>query len=304
MANDELMVADQPGDKYSDIWGPGGENPGGGWYGGGTGGGAYGGGGGSGIPNPFIPGFGGQAPGFAGFGAETPWGGGGGYFQRRRLAGTRTPFGASQGRMEGSGGQAMGAGSGPGMAPGGQSAYIQKFMQMLAGAPGSPFGGGGGGGWTPQSAHDLVGDIVGGGKATMGLNQGAYGFAPPSGILAAIRGQAVQDAGARERSARLGLQSRPDTDASTYGFQALMSQLGGQDQTARAMSQADLGLRQQQLAFLQNLLGQYLGSNVSLEGQNRQSRAAWESGGGRSGLGSLGPALGNVAGSIDWSKVF
>jgi hypothetical protein len=97
------------------------------------------------------------------------------------------------------------------------------------------------------------------------LRGGAFGMEPPSGIMAGMRGQAIQDAGARERAARVGLQSRGDTDPSTYGFQALMSQLGGQDQTAKAMSNADLGLRQQQLAFIQDLLKQWYSGRVSMD---------------------------------------
>lgn len=288
-----VQLADQPGDKYDDIWGPNGESPGGG------GGGQPYGGGGSGIPNPFIPGFaGGQAQGFGGFGAETPWGG---FGQRRRLMGTRSPFGMQQSRMEG-GGQAMGSGVGPqgGAMPSSSSAYINKLIEGLRNSQGNPmFGpGGGGGGGQINSLWDRVQDIIGGGAGSQSMTGGAFGYNPPSAIMAGIRGQAVQDAGARERSARLGLQSRGDTDPSTYGFQALMSQLGGQDQTARTMSQADLGMRQQQLAFLQNLLGQALGANVSLEGQNRQSRAAWESGGGRSGLGQAAGMAGGLAGFL------
>lgn len=286
------------GGKFDDIIGPGGETPGGPiWIGdpGGSGGGPSP--GGPGFPNPFIPGFlggaGGQAQGFAGFGADSPWSGMGGFQPRRRLAGTRVPFGAGQTRMEGGGGQ-MGSGSGPMSAqmaslPPGAQAWFDRFR----GVPGSPFAQAPGS-WQPNGARELVADIIAGGKYGMGLHGGIFGPNPPPGILAAIRGQAVQDAGARERSARLGLQTRGDTDASTYGFQALMSQLGGQDQTARAMSGADLALRQQQLAFLQNLLGQYLGAGNAWDMQNRQN--AFQ-GSQRPGfLGQAAGALGGLAG--------
>ena len=284
--------------KYADIIGPGGEYPGGPiWDDGGPygGGGSGPGGGSSGFPNPFIPNFsGGQAQGFGGFGASDPWGGGGGV-QRRRLAG--------MGRMAFGGGQ-QGASPFGAQSAGSSKPLIQHLMQQLTNSQGNnPFANptaGGAGPWTPKNAYELIGDIIGGGKASQGMNGGAIGVNPPPGILAAIRSQGSRDAGARERSARLGVQSqaaRGESDPSTFGFQALMSQLGGQDQTARSMSQADLGLRQQQLAFLQNLLGQYLGSNVSLEGQNRQSRAAWEAGGGRSGLGQAAGIAGQAAGA-------
>jgi hypothetical protein len=124
---------------------------------------------------------------------------------------------------------------------------------------------------------------------------GAYSLNPPEAIMSGIRGQAVQDSGARERAARLGLQARGDTDPSTYGFQSLMSQLGGQDQTARTMGQADLGLRQQQLQNYWDMLTQMGNLQMGQEGQNRQSRAAWEAGGGRSGWGQAGTMLGQMA---------
>lgn len=92
--------------------------------------------------------------------------------------------------------------------------------------------------------------------------QGAFGLNPPEAIMNQVRQRSVADAGAQQRAARLGLQSRGDVDPSTYGFQALQSQLGGQAQTANAMSNADLALRQQQLGFLQALLGQYAGANT------------------------------------------
>lgn len=291
MANEEVQLGDQPGDKYDDIWGPGGEAPGGGWYGGG----GPGGGGGSGVPNPFIQGFGGQAQGWGGFGAQSSFAPGA--MRRRRLmggrSGTMAPFGAGQTRMDGNsaGMQSAGpqAGGFLGGAPGG--AGILQWLQQGGGMPQA------GGAGNPQNAHDLVGRIIGNAYAG---GDGAFGMNPPPGILAAIRGQAVQDAGAREQAARRGLQTRGDTDPSTYGFQALMSQLQGQDQTARTMSQADLAMRQQQLQFLQSLLGQYMGNNTALEGQNRQSRAAWESSGGRSGLGQAAQMGGALFGGGGW----
>lgn len=115
-----------------------------------------------------------------------------------------------------------------------------------------------------------------------------------------IRQQAVADAGARERAARLGLQSRGDIDPSTYGFQALQSQLQGQGQTAQAMSQADLALRQQQQEnywrALMAMLGEY-GQNqrtyIGTEAQRAGPGFDWGGlAGGIRALGGLGSMFG------------
>lgn len=221
-----------------------------------------------GLSGPFIPTFGGQAPGWAGLPQGGEWGGMGGMggsAVRRRMA--RPMMGAGGGPMiGGTGGSQIGGignpwggggisnpwggGIGLGNPPGG--------ARPAPSAPWSPA-------WQPGPEHTLwnpvftIADLIR--NAITGANPGfggAFGLNPPAAIMEGVRGQAVADAGARERAARLGLQSRGDVDPSTYGFQALQSQLQGQDQTSRAMNQANLGLRQQQLQNYWGLLNAML----------------------------------------------
>lgn len=123
---------------------------------------------------------------------------------------------------------------------------------------------------------------------------GVFGVNPPSEIMGGVRQRAIQDAGAQERAARLGLQSRGDIDPSTYGFQTLQSQLQGQQGTQRALGEADLGLRQQQLEnywrLLNSLLGAYGGIETAKYGQPKKQ-------GGLGGvLGGIGGLLGGISG--------
>lgn len=258
----------------------GGDDPPGGSSPGGAGPGGAG-------PNPFIPLFsGGQAPGFGGFGPSATWGGGG--MRRRRLPGMggRMAFGAgaSQPRMEG-GGASMGGGGGPQLPRGWWNQSLPPGLQPRPASSGGPF---------EQGALGPIGALVQnaflGGDPNYG---GAFSLNPPSAIMSQIRGQAVQDAGARERAARLGLQARGDADPSTYGFQALQSQLGGQRDTANAMNQADLGLRQQQLQQYWQLLSQLLAGQLGVDQTERQGR--WNQANQPS---PWGPALGGIGAAL------
>lgn len=87
-----------------------------------------------------------------------------------------------------------------------------------------------------------------------GQQAGAFGPHPPQAIMDATRQRIIADNAAQARSARLGLMGRTDVDPSTYGFQALMSDLQGQRNLQQGLSEADLKLRQQQMEFLQKLL--------------------------------------------------
>ena len=123
---------------------------------------------------------------------------------------------------------------------------------------------------------------------------GAFDINPPSEIMGGVRQRAVQDAGAQERAARLGLQSRADIDPSTYGFQELQSHLQGQQGVQNQLGAADLGLRQQQLEnywrLLNSLLGSYGGIESAKYGQPK-------GGGGLGGfLGGVGGLLGGISG--------
>ena len=289
-----------------------------------AGGGSVGGGGGGGFSGPFIPTFGGQAPGWAGLPQAGEFGGMGGMPMRRRMARPMGGFGPSPG----GGGSPLGrpVPPGTGFNPGGGGGYggsgggFNPFNPWGGGGPGgmiprpgaTPGGGppsaGGAGGtppwaagspnapWNPANAiWNLLTSAGTGGDPNFG---GAFGLNPPAAIMEGVRGQAVADAGARERAARLGLQSRGDQDPSTYGFQALQSQLRGQDQTSRAMSEASLGLRQQQLQNYWQLL------NALLREGSASDRAQLNPGGGGgfdwaglvSGLGGL--AAGGLPGGL------
>jgi hypothetical protein len=133
---------------------------------------------------------------------------------------------------------------------------------------------------------------------------GAFSLNGSSAVREGMRGQMIQDAGARERAARLGLQARGDMDPSTYGFQSLMSQLGGQDQTARGMNAADLGMKQQQMQQYWQMLSQLLGGQFGSDQTERQGRwnaANQPSGWGQAlgGLGSIGASLINPGGLLN-----
>jgi len=163
---------------------------------------------------------------------------------------------------------------------------------MPGGGPPAPFSQGTNPGWS--TVWDLLRNAVTGGDPNFG---GAFGLNPPQAIMDAIRSGAIADAGAQERAARLGLQSRGDADPSTYGFQALMSQLGGQDRTARTLSEANLGLRQQQLQNYWNMLRMAFGdaeaSNRARIGAGAGQGGGFDWGGLIGGVGSLAGLLGN-----------
>ena len=264
MPNEDLVLIGEGG-KYGDVpgggWGGGPNVPwgGGNWWGGGGGGGGYRGGGG------FIPTFQG--------GAAQPWGGlgpqgdyGGMFGQRRRMmmgGGARTAFtvGGGGGMVQGGGRMAGPMQAGPFGGPAGSPGGLYQWAQGQAAAAG---GGGGGGGPFENGALGPIGALVQnaylGGDPNKG---GAFSMAPPQYIMDAIRSRGIADAGAQERAARLGLQSRGDADPSTYGFQALMSQLGGQDRTAKSLSDANLALSQQQQQNYWDMLRQLLAAQVS-----------------------------------------
>jgi len=282
--------------KYDDIFGPGGEEPGPPWMeigDPGPGGGGGGGGGG------FIPTY-------SGGGLAQPWGGQPisplwAQLMRRRMkpgvGGPRTAF--SRGGARPMAASQMGAGAGPAQgaspmsggfpaSPGALMQWAQQQQQQTQQAPGGPF---------EQGALGPIGALLQ--QAFMGGDPnygGAFSLNPPQAIMGGIRQQAVADAGARERAARLGLQSRGDADPSTYGFQALMSQLQGQDQTARTMGQADLGLRQQQLQNYWQLLSQLLSGQLGVDQTERQGR--WNRASQPGPWGQIAQGAGTLAGSL------
>lgn len=176
---------------------------------------------------------------------------------------------------------------GGGSSPGGMWRNAQQGVQQQGAAPAGgplsmeagPLG--------PMGA--LIQNAMRGGSGDYG---GIFGTNPSAGAMAGMRQRMVQDAGAQERAARLGLQARGDADPSTYGFQALQSQLQGQGQVAQGMNQADLAMRQQQhdryWQMLQQLLAGQLGVDQT-ERQGRWSAAAQPGvlGGALQGLGGL-----------------
>jgi hypothetical protein len=91
-------------------------------------------------------------------------------------------------------------------------------------------------------------------RHNQGLGLGPWGADPR--ITEMLRAQAIQDAHAQSRSARLGLMGRSDVDPSTYGFQALMSDLQGQGQVANAVNQSTLQQQMSQQEFIRRLLSQ------------------------------------------------
>lgn len=124
----------------------------------------------------------------------------------------------------------------------------------------------------------------------------AYGFlnsygnvaGPDPGITAMLRQQAIQDAQAQARSARLGLMGQTTVDPSTYGYQSLMSDLQGQKQVADSVNQAQL---QQSLAFQQFI-------RSLLEQQNQSEWSAYMNAQNQPGVfGSL-PGVGSVVGAL------
>lgn len=282
------MPLEPDGGKYGDIGDPWGNPLAIPEYGGG-------GAGGGGLTGPFIPttGFiGGSAPFFGGF-PSNPFGGG----AMRRIpwrgpAGPATAFSAGgagrgfTGVAPGTGGTTtttmMGAG-GP-MARGGASPAMSIFDVIRGRMPG-------GGAVAPQappsapapfdpsteqfnSVFDIINNLITHGvRGDVPGYGGVFGLNPPPEIMNAIRTQAVGDANAQQRAARLGLQSRGDIDPSTYGFQSLMSDLQGQRGTAQALNQANLGLRQGQLDNYWRLLNSLLGAQQGLEQTNIGARS-------------------------------
>lgn len=243
-----------------------------------------GGGGGGGISGPQLgsaAGFvGGMAPGFR-FGAP------GGFAPPMRRLGMRPPYSAlgpsqpqpSYGMQNGSGGYGtqqaggmpMGVQGQGGASPMGSNNGMQwltsifpslasHLPQSQQSAPGwnvsndtsSPDW------WAP--GHDLgsISNIMQGLIRNAGAG-GAFGMNPPQGIMDAMRQRAMSDYGAQQQQSRLALQANQGIDPSTYGFNSLMSQYQGQKGVQDQLGQGDLALRQQQLQFLQQLMGQGLG---------------------------------------------
>lgn len=255
--------------------------------------GGTGGGGGGGFPSPFIPTFGqgGGAQGFFGGGGE---GSVGGFWPRRRLrpgSGRMAFQGGAQGPPGGVQGGSRMAGpmSGRPAGPGGLMQWAQQ--------QGAAQGGGASPGPFEAGALGPIGALMQnaflGGDPNYG---GAFSLNPPSAIMAAMRGRMVDDAGAQQRAARLGLQARGDADPSTYGFQALMSDLQGQRNVAQGMNQADLSLRQQQLENYWRLLSQLLGGQISVEQTERSGR--WGAANQPSPWGQVAQGAGGLAGAF------
>lgn len=272
---------------------------------------------GGGAQGPFIPTFGSGSAGAFVFPQPGTWGGA---MQRRLQAGRggapRSPLARTGNQQRPSGpygqiapAQTTGQGMG-GMGFGGGSAMqatgnplIDSLMGRLRSQPGSP--------WARAAAPQgpdrpfengalgpigaLLQNAFMGGDPNYG---GAFSLNPPQAIMDALRGQTTRDQGAYERAARLGLQSRGDVDPSTYGFQALQSQLQGQDRASNQMNQNALALRQGQLDNYWRLLSQLLGAQVSTnqtEMQGRWAHANQPSGLGGA-LGGLGGLLGGLGG--------
>jgi hypothetical protein len=121
-----------------------------------------------------------------------------------------------------------------------------------------------------------------------GADAGAYGPNPPQAIMEAVRQRLIADSAAQGRSARLGLAGRSDVDPSTYGFQALMSDLQGQQNVSRGMNDADLQLRMKQMEFLQRLLfGEQQGGWGQVLGRENRAQEGFDWMGTLQGLGSL-----------------
>ncbi len=184
------------------------------------------------------------------------------------------------------GGPAIGAGGG--WQVGGKSPLVPQGPKGWPGAsttgqPGSIWGQG----WNPAWG---IWNLLTGNDPNQG---GPFSLNPPQAIMDAIRQQGIADAGAQERSARLGLQARGDVDPSTYGFQALQSQLGGQARTSQALNQANLGLRQGQLEQYWNMLQALLREASASDRAKLQPQ-----GGGGFDWGGLLGGLGNVAGAV------
>lgn len=137
---------------------------------------------------------------------------------------------------------------------------------------------------------------------------GVFGMGGQNPLLMQLRQMMMRDAGAQQRSARLGLMGRSDVDPSTFGFQSLMSDLGGQGRTSDAMSRAQMGLQQQQLQNYWGMLGQRGGQDFQAwQGEldrdlqkwlAQQQQPGFDWGGLASGLGSLaGAAIGGPQGA-------
>jgi hypothetical protein len=136
--------------------------------------------------------------------------------------------------------------------------------------------------------HGTLGDAPGYG--------GVFGINPPQGIMDAVRQRAISDAGASQRAGQLSIAGRSDVDPSTYGFQSLMSQLQGGSDVSRALGQADLGLRQQQLQNYWNLLNAQLGAHTSQ--LNTEVGGRWAHANQPGFLGQLAGGVGGLLGSI------
>lgn len=262
-----------------------------------------------GVIGPNIPTFQSGSPGAFVFPQAGTWGG---LMQRRLMAGRpgvprgplgqggnqQNPYGQlAPNQINSQGGVGFGGGAAQMQSTG--NPYIDALMGRLRSQPGSP--------WARAAAPQgpdrpfengalgpigaLLQNAFLGGDPNYG---GAFSLNPPRAIMDSIRNQAFQDAGAQERAARLGLQSRGDSDPSTYGFQALQSQLRGQDRTSQALNQASLGLRQGQLDNYWRLLSQLLSGQLGAENANIGARAQQQ----RPGLGGLVGGLGGLLGGL------
>lgn len=100
---------------------------------------------------------------------------------------------------------------------------------------------------------------------------GGFGAQGDPRITQMLRSQALQDATAQGRSARLGLLGRSSVDPSTFGYQSLMSDLNSQGQVANAMNQAQL---QQALSAQDWYRNLFSGSAMGTQGFQNQGLLA------------------------------
>lgn len=243
--------------------------------------------------------------------ATTLPGGYGGVYQRNRLRPFgMTPISGGGGvggyqPIPGSGGGGV-PGSGGGMSP--STGGFRPGVTLPGGGwapvggytpgggtmpiPGSS-GGGGRPGATPGAGpvHPVNPGLINSWDIISELLKGAFssGMLDPNSPqrMGAIRSRAISDAGANERAARLSLAGRSDVDPSTYGFQSLMSQLKGGSDISQALSRAQLGMQEQDINRLMNLLGQYYSGQVGIFTGQNNSGGGFPWGTVLSGLGTL-----------------
>lgn len=144
-----------------------------------------------------------------------------------------------------------------------------------------------------NTSEDIMGYLL-----RQGAQGGMFGQQGDPRITAMLRQQAIADAGAQGRSARLGLLGRSDVDPSTYGFQNLMSGLQGQGQVANAVNQAQL---QQSLGAQDWYRNLFSGSAGNTQNYQNQRNLAQQQAGFRPPknlLGDIAGSAGTAAGAL------